>query len=93
MGFCLFNNAVVAVNEIRRRGLCQKVLIVDWDVHHGVISVLSICCLFHSHFFIFFATKSKQEMGLRISFMTMRMCCILALTDMTAASFIQEQVQ
>jgi len=35
MGFCLFNNAVVAVNEIRRRGLCKKVLIVDWDVHHG----------------------------------------------------------
>jgi len=34
-GFCLFNNAVVAVNEIRRRGLCKKALIIDWDVHHG----------------------------------------------------------
>ena len=35
MGFCLFNNAVVAVNCIREMGLCKKVLIVDWDVHHG----------------------------------------------------------
>eukprot|EP01083_Nonionella_stella_P058690 153699_1 len=35
MGFCLFNNAVVAVNCIREEGLCKKILIVDWDVHHG----------------------------------------------------------
>eukprot|EP01084_Bolivina_argentea_P203255 347180_1 len=35
MGFCLFNNAVVAVNCVRKQGLCQKILIVDWDVHHG----------------------------------------------------------
>eukprot|EP01084_Bolivina_argentea_P079725 144548_1 len=35
MGFCLFNNAVVAVNCIRKEGLCKKILIVDWDVHHG----------------------------------------------------------
>jgi len=34
MGFCLFNNVVLAAREARRQGL-QRVLIVDWDVHHG----------------------------------------------------------
>src|SRR5690606_12873123 len=35
MGFCLFNNVAIAADlAIRTRGL-GKVLIVDWDVHHG----------------------------------------------------------
>ena len=35
MGFCLFNNiAVAAAHAIAELG-CQRVLIVDWDVHHG----------------------------------------------------------
>lgn len=35
MGFCLFNNvAVGAEYTLRRMGL-QRVLVVDWDVHHG----------------------------------------------------------
>jgi acetoin utilization deacetylase AcuC-like enzyme len=35
MGFCLFNNiAIAAMCAIRQHGL-QRVLIVDWDVHHG----------------------------------------------------------
>jgi acetoin utilization deacetylase AcuC-like enzyme len=35
MGFCLFNNiAVAAAHAIEERGL-ERVLIVDWDVHHG----------------------------------------------------------
>jgi acetoin utilization deacetylase AcuC-like enzyme len=34
MGFCLVNNAVVAARHAQRLGR-ERVLIVDWDVHHG----------------------------------------------------------
>ena len=35
MGFCLFNNvAVAAAHLLEARGL-ERVLVVDWDVHHG----------------------------------------------------------
>ncbi|HYO50234.1 MAG TPA: histone deacetylase, partial [Chloroflexia bacterium] len=35
MGFCLFNNiAVAAQHAVEKHGL-ERVLIVDWDVHHG----------------------------------------------------------
>ena len=33
MGFCLLNNVAVAASALTRRG--ERVLIVDWDVHHG----------------------------------------------------------
>ncbi|KAL7419556.1 Histone deacetylase hda1 [Cryptotrichosporon argae] len=35
MGFCFFNNVAVAAREVMREGLAKKVLILDWDVHHG----------------------------------------------------------
>jgi acetoin utilization deacetylase AcuC-like enzyme len=35
MGFCLFNNVAVAARGLQARGLAERVLIVDWDVHHG----------------------------------------------------------
>jgi acetoin utilization deacetylase AcuC-like enzyme len=35
MGFCIFNNvAVAAAHLIKNHGL-RRILIVDWDVHHG----------------------------------------------------------
>jgi acetoin utilization deacetylase AcuC-like enzyme len=35
MGFCLFNNAVVAARHAQRSHRAEKILILDWDVHHG----------------------------------------------------------
>lgn len=35
MGFCLFNNAAVAARYIQEKYGLKRVLIVDWDVHHG----------------------------------------------------------
>ena len=33
MGFCLFNNVAVCATALAEQG--ERVLIVDWDVHHG----------------------------------------------------------
>lgn len=35
MGFCLFNNIAVAARYARYKHAAERVLIVDWDVHHG----------------------------------------------------------
>lgn len=37
MGFCFFNNVPVAVKVCQREfpDACRRVLILDWDVHHG----------------------------------------------------------
>jgi acetoin utilization deacetylase AcuC-like enzyme len=35
MGFCLFGNVAVGAHYARARHGVERVLIVDWDVHHG----------------------------------------------------------
>lgn len=35
MGFCLFGNVAIAAHYARQRHQIERVLIVDWDVHHG----------------------------------------------------------
>jgi acetoin utilization deacetylase AcuC-like enzyme len=35
MGFCLFNNVAIAAELAIRELGCRRVLILDWDVHHG----------------------------------------------------------
>ena len=35
MGFCLFNSVAVTARWLQAHGHAERVLIVDWDVHHG----------------------------------------------------------
>jgi acetoin utilization deacetylase AcuC-like enzyme len=35
MGFCIFNNVAIAAEHLKREYGLKRILIVDWDVHHG----------------------------------------------------------
>jgi len=35
MGFCIFNNIAIGARYIQKKHQLSKILIVDWDVHHG----------------------------------------------------------
>jgi acetoin utilization deacetylase AcuC-like enzyme len=35
MGFCFFNNVAVAAEHLIRAGGLRRILIADWDLHHG----------------------------------------------------------
>ena len=35
MGFCLFNNVALGAHYCLKRLGCKRVMIVDWDLHHG----------------------------------------------------------
>jgi acetoin utilization deacetylase AcuC-like enzyme len=35
MGFCLFNNVAIAARALQAEQGVEKILILDWDVHHG----------------------------------------------------------
>ncbi|MCG2659618.1 MAG: histone deacetylase [Kiritimatiellae bacterium] len=35
MGFCLFNNVAIGARYLQKKYNLKKILIVDWDVHHG----------------------------------------------------------
>ncbi|HAK59344.1 MAG TPA: histone deacetylase [Nitrospiraceae bacterium] len=35
MGFCLFNNVAIAAEYAKRKHGLKRILIIDWDLHHG----------------------------------------------------------
>jgi acetoin utilization deacetylase AcuC-like enzyme len=35
MGFCLFNNAAIGAHYLISKYRLQRVLVIDWDIHHG----------------------------------------------------------
>ncbi len=35
MGFCLLNNVAIAARALQRSHAVERILVVDWDVHHG----------------------------------------------------------
>ena len=35
MGYCLFNNVAIAARYLQEKHNMERILIVDWDVHHG----------------------------------------------------------
>ncbi|WP_069801187.1 class II histone deacetylase [Thermogemmatispora onikobensis] len=35
LGYCIFNNAVIAAEYARHTYGLERILIIDWDVHHG----------------------------------------------------------
>lgn len=68
MGFCLLNNVAIAAKEALLAGL-ERVLIVDWDVHHGNGTQDTFwtdpqVAFFSSHRFPFYpGSGTEQETG------------------------------
>ncbi|MEY3172688.1 MAG: Histone deacetylase-like amidohydrolase [Planctomycetota bacterium] len=69
MGFCLLGNAAVAARAAVRRFGLSRVLVVDWDVHHGngtqdIFYDDSQVGFFSAHRFPFYpGTGRRQETG------------------------------
>jgi len=69
MGFCIFGNIAVAAHHATRRYGLERVLIVDWDVHHGngtqdVFYSRSDVLFFSTHQYPFYpGTGTTGEVG------------------------------
>jgi acetoin utilization deacetylase AcuC-like enzyme len=69
MGFCLFNNVAIAARVLQRELRLDRILIVDWDVHHGngtqaLFEADPSVLFFSTHQFPYYpGTGSALEMG------------------------------
>jgi acetoin utilization deacetylase AcuC-like enzyme len=71
MGFCMFNNVALAADVVRGECGLERILILDWDVHHGNgtqhafyadPSVLYISLHGHPHY-LYPGTGFSEELG------------------------------
>jgi acetoin utilization deacetylase AcuC-like enzyme len=35
MGFCFFNNVAIAARYLQKQHAIERIVVIDWDVHHG----------------------------------------------------------
>jgi acetoin utilization deacetylase AcuC-like enzyme len=69
MGFCLFNNVAVGAAYLTEVKGLERVLVIDWDVHHGngtqhIFEDSSKVLYFSSHQFPFYpGTGAAEELG------------------------------
>jgi acetoin utilization deacetylase AcuC-like enzyme len=69
MGFCVFNNVAIAARYLLTHHRIERVLIVDWDVHHGngtydILKAEPRVCQFQLHQSPFYpGTGAAEERG------------------------------
>lgn len=74
-GFCIFNNVAVAARKLQATHKNIRILIVDWDIHHGRLILSSI--------FIKKVTARKKNS------IQIQMSCSLVYIYIKAQTFIQ----
>jgi acetoin utilization deacetylase AcuC-like enzyme len=68
MGFCLLNNVAIAARYLQRARGIGKILIIDWDVHHGngtqeIFYEDPSVMLFSSHQYPYYPGTGSMEEG------------------------------